>query len=463
MPYRGTSALSTAINGARLLYSAYRNYGKYLPTLKPYAGKSLRGTARPAARTTTTTRARPAYRGYRTRRRVYRRRRKQYKLAKVAPRVKQNTVYKRRAKGIRRNNVGLLHLQKRIQSGDALPNQTFARFYYRGSETLDMGVTSTNDPLYSSQRMFCLNDVSSSPYQYSALTDSISTAGGLRGQIMYKELWSSLYSEYQILGAKMNITFKSCVFPSHIASIVPGAAINRAIPLNAQPGYYYARVYYERNGDPVGHPIDINTGTHQQQNFWPHLRDFLADPTVTWKRDLTNLRSKIHVTQDDTSRQLATDRTNTIPIYPSTSLSYELETSNKPVRLTVNFSAKKNFQDKNILHNGPFVDWTSNVAQPGRFMVYFGYIGFNAMGNTAYHMPIDRQVQKTVDVDIVYFACLRGPKIFPSQYTDLQNLAGKIQVLDDIPEDDYVSDDDTDVNPTYTLDDIMEGTIPNEI
>lgn len=59
------------------------------------------------------------------------------------------------------------------------------------------------------------------------------------------------------------------------------------VPSNAMYGFWYCRYRYNRStdgvtvpSDVVGHPITANDAT-----LWQNMRDFMADASVTWKRD----------------------------------------------------------------------------------------------------------------------------------------------------------------------------------
>ncbi|MEM1832428.1 MAG: hypothetical protein QXJ97_12980 [Desulfurococcaceae archaeon] len=287
-------------------------------------------------------------------------------------------------------------------------------------------------------------------------TTNYSTDPSFQGQIMYKNLWLTLYNSYQILGAKLRIRMKPSVYPS----LIGGPGINTSetissdsqVPLNAQPGYYYARVFYKRQqpggdinrADWVGHPIHpvFSFGPQADkwhEDYWPHERDFLSDSTVTWKRDTSSIRTKIHWHRNN----VVNPTTAAYEPLPSSSTSYELECSNRPVTLTVKFSAKKHFMMKDALRNGYWNEWNSQLDDSLRFYVRFGYIGFHNDGTQAYHIPIDRVIERVVDIDISYFAALRDPLVQPTMYNTSEG-AAKME-LEDMPmieEDDEDDEDD---------------------
>lgn len=405
-------------------------------------------------------------RSYRVIRRRSRRYRKIRRLKRLVPPMPRKTVYQRRRKGIRRGNQGMLSLQYRLQSGSTLPEQTFARVYYRGSSSVHFRTLVTDTPsnqqfkISVGERTFVLNDISGSPWNENSISNNM-TDNGLAGVIMYKSFWESIYRQYMVLGAKMKICIRPTVYPSQVAQMINASPYGSTVPMEAQPGYYYARVYYHRamgggstsvGNESVGYPIRNQAGQDDPgtENYWPHLRDFLSDNTVTWKKDRTSLRTKIHVHRDLSLGST----TGTSSWYPSSGASYELETSNRNIYLNVNFSAKKNFMTKDILVNGTWNTWDTQLDDMYRFYVRFGYIGFNQDGNVAYHIPIDRGPERSVSVDISYFIALRDPLITPTMYegwSDRGIKALAMQATTEVPEgisevdeDEVFSDDETD-------------------
>lgn len=401
----------------------------------------------------------------RRRRKTYRRRfsRKYRKAAKAAPPIPRRTVYTKRFKRMRRYNKGYLNLQRRIQAGSSLPEISFARFYFRMSQSIGFRTVNRNyngsspvvdDPSF---RTVCLNDVSGSPIGTNAITN-LSTDPALQGQIMYKNLWQSLYHSYQILGAKLRIKIKPVVYPGQLAgpNLSDSTSIsgNTQVPLNAQPGYYYARVYYIRAGafvsapESVGHPINPTFGMTVgnpdlwHEEYWPHERDFLADSSVTWKKDTSSMRTKMHW-HTNTAVTTSTQNHSTLP---TTGTSYELECSNRPVTLTVKFSKKKHFMVKDALRNGYWNDFDTQLSEDERFYVRFGYIGFSNNGTLAYHIPIDRVCDRVVDMDISYFAALRNPLVQPTMY----NIPEEEEAMAKIEPELMMADDEEDDDDEFT-------------
>lgn len=405
------------------------------------------------------------------RKRIYRKVRKVRKTKKInrlvgksAPR---KSIYSRRTKTMRQYNSGKLSLQQRLQNGGALPNTTFARMFWRGSCGTEF---TTKNPLATvgdsgpvNSRTLCLNDISSSPV-YSNVTQ-------MKHGVTYAPLWKTLYERYLVLGATCKIKINTQYYPSLLSNMATGSTDPEthnhkySVPANAQPGYWYVRAYYKRSavagGDPtpVGHPIVQGSSSDdpKTEDLWPNLREFLSDPTVTFKKDTTNIRTKLHI-HSAANLYNATDGNPTgyAPVAPSTGTSYEIETATKPVYLSCNFSAKKHFQDKNPLRNQPFNEWDTNLSTDYRFQIRFGYIGFSSDGDVAYHIPIDRNFRRMVEFEIQYFVALRDPRInphdpiIPVDPEALRKLDEDVVMFNELePEPD--GEDDNDNDTQYTL------------
>lgn len=127
---------------ARSVYNAMPSFGLRSGGMRRYIRRRL---PRPIPR---------RRRFYKVRRPVRRRkplrRRVLKKTARIARRytgrVKKNNVYNRRKKNMRLYNKGALSLQQRLQNGGQLPQQTFARMFWRGSNTCYFSVASSGTP-----------------------------------------------------------------------------------------------------------------------------------------------------------------------------------------------------------------------------------------------------------------------------------------------------------------------------
>lgn len=431
------NAASAAMPYVRTGVGVLRKVGRYTQSLKRAANRVFR----PTYRRLRYKKAVPRFRKrLRYRRRFVRRRRR----VRGVPSIPRRNVYTRNRKGIRRGNTGILALQKRIQSGHTLPTQTFARMYFRGSGRVIIDNTNVQEG-----RIVVLNRIDRGPVRGSSVTNQTTTPS-LYGHIMYKELWEMLYEDYLVLGATARIKINPIAYPSTLAARETNGVSDTGMPDGIQPGYWYARVNYVRNnGEEVGHRIPL--GPTQDERLWAHERDFLADPTVIWVRDRSRVKSKIirtNVNQGISGVDVDVSGAG-IVADGEFRVSHETEMSTRPIYLRVNFSAKKHYDVKDILNEGPWFTMGSGpTGQTGEFKVRIGYIGFTGTGQTSYHVPLDRVREKELSVDVKYFVALRGPKINPNMYTDMEELAkiearrkGIVEEEDDSEdEDDFLSD-----------------------
>jgi len=401
--YSVGKAANTLYNYGRKAYSAYSLGSQVYNAIRPHLAASKPVTVK------RTTKAK-----VKSVKRLFKRTTKAKKVAKLVGSIPRKSVYSKKSKKMRRFNKGKLSLQTRLQAGQSLPNTTFAKLFWRGSMVMSMISKNPGAPNNNSYtgpthgRTLCLNDISQSP----------SFNSNIDQEVTYAPMWQSLYEKFLVLGSKCKIKINPAFYPSTIQSSTNDiATYDSRVPVNAQPGYWYVRCYYERGSEDqgtgseiVGHPIlynDINDP--MSENWWPSLREFLSDPTVTFKKDPTQLRTKLHLH----SAGNLYDGTTTAQSTVTDRFSYEIETNTKPVTLSVNFSCKKHFEDKNPLRNRPFTTWDQQLADPYRFKVRFGYIGFDSTGKIAYHVPIDRNQNRFVELEVEYFVAFRDPKITP--------------------------------------------------
>lgn len=418
----------------------------YLRPSKPSTVAGTRTVVRTVAGPTRYIRS-PVYK--RKFKKFVRRKNKARKINKLVGRPSpRRTIYSRKAKTMRRYNSGKLNLQNRLQNGGALPNMTYARLFWRGSDNTNMstrkvGGTSGVEFNHVNARSFTLNDISNKPIH--------SISSGTNHLVTYAPLWSTLYSEYQVRGASLKIKINPSFYPSQVQSNLNDATSNSdsRVPIGAQPGYWYVRAYYTRGTDPtfisnadtVGKPILQGVATTLGDNkleLWDNLRSFLSDPTVTYKKDLTNLRTKLHVHTNGNLHD-SSGVNNAVNVFPNQSFSYEIETATKPVHLKVNFSMKKHFKIKDPSVDHPWNSWDTSLGPDYRFNVRFGYIGFGPTGNVAYHCPIDKNITRFCEYEIQYFVAFRDPRITPHDTTNPAPLNRMAELLeDDIL--DYVED-----------------------
>lgn len=419
----GPANVSMALNAAAAAY----NYGRRaVGTVRRVGQVAQRFTRNFASRRRFSTyRYRRPVPRFRRRRRTRFRRKLYRRKIRGIPNIPRRNVYTRRRKGMRRGNTGILALQKRIQSGHTLPTQTFVRMYFRGS-----GLVSFNNTASSVGRTGSLNRLNRGPISGSVSTQNTTTTGSIFGHIMYKEFWDMLYEEYLVLGATMRIKINPLVYPGTLVGSVPANQEGSThIPEGSQPGYWYVRVSYIRNTDgsnyeQVGHSIQ-NEGATNDERLWAHERDFLADPTVSWKKDTTRRKTKVirtNLHQGISGSSVRVSETG-VTADGDYSVSHETEMSTRPVYLRVNFSAKKHMMVKDPLNELSWHTFAQGPISIADFRFRVGYIGFTGDGVSSYHVPLDRVQDKEVTYDAKYFVALRGPKINPNMYTDMEELA----------------------------------------
>nr|QNJ57240.1 capsid protein [Cressdnaviricota sp.] len=326
---------------------------------------------------------------------------------------RSSNLYSRSSKRMRRNNRGPLRLQSRLTNGGKLPFETRVKLSARRQNFVSMKQSGA----VANQKDFDLTNLTS---------PNLSVNLGL----LYPQwwwMWKAMYKTYLVTGAKIKIKLTKPVWPSGVANAGfagPEVPYDK-IPFDVQPGYWYLRVNYNKgtgsNVSQVGAPIH---GIEDQldEKLWTTLRDFQSDPTVSWKKDTTQVRQKIITTSAGnlSSAGSASD------LKANSQIQYELETSQKSVTLSTTFSYRKHFEDKNALKNG---NWLSTGAPLGvagswnmasGFRLRIGYIGFNSSGNYSYHMPVDRTTNRTFEVDINWAVTFRDPVMGPDGEDQLE-------------------------------------------
>jgi len=420
------SAFRTAFRFARGAYNAYRRYSQA-------SSASGRSASAPPLQRRRVMPVQPAvvshpvavrsrYRGrvagYGRRRRTYRRSYRRSVRGRGSFRRRtgfNRNIFNRKFKKMRRYNRAPLMLYKRLVTGQPLPESTFAKLHWRGSGNLTFVVNTAapsapgNIPF---QRSLVLNDIRGSP-----MMGSFAPTSPWLEPFRYFALWKLLYRDYLVLGAKIRVSIKQTSWPIRIAGPEPDTSnfLENSVPLNAQPGYYYIRCYYFRASpvigggarDSVGHPIDTSAQSKSEQ-YWSCLSEFLQDTTVTWKKDPITIRRKLAFS---TPAVIQNNSEGEFAMYPTSAVNYEVECSSKPIVLTAGFSAKKHWEDTNILRNGPWRNLMSGAALPDvdQFRVRFGYIGFDASGQVSYHIPLDRQPERFAEIDVKYAVAWRTP------------------------------------------------------
>lgn len=368
--------------------------------------------------------------------RRYRRKLRSRKGAGV-PRIRNP--YGRRFKRIRKYNKAKLSLQSRLQSGQSLPYQTAARFYWKGSGTINFTSTvdNGNNPgsvaLGNMDQVFWLNDVN---YQMDPLNMGV-RYNNFKGDFSYKPVWSAFYAESLVMGSKIKLRISRPVYPSFTAKMyfpndgntVPPVGIrdDMRVPSNAMHGFWYIRVRYQRATDEtlprpsdfVGHATNVSDNT-----LWSNMRDFQSDASVSWKRDrlpratkMGFLKGASNITTNGNLFSGNTDATATFQPY------YEVSLSNAPVTWTFSYSLRKHLMDKNAIRNATWSGLRTDGGTPAPvpekqlFLLKMGYIAFDATGTTCFCTPIDRIADRTVEAEIQYYVLLREPRITPFKLT----------------------------------------------
>lgn len=396
------------------------------------------------------------------------------KARRMTGRVFSTNMYRRRFKRMRRFNQGKLALQSRLQGGATLPWQTYARFVWRAScETSTCAAnpyqTQVADPL--ADRTFILNQLHKRV--------ALAAQEGLQVTPTWWNVMSSLYEKYLVLGCKFDVTITPTTFPKRLIhsswdDVNPtNTPTARVLPLNVKSGYWYLRVRYIRASGPtgtelesVGHPIDFTARPPQAgsgsaldvdnktEQLWPSLREFLADPTVTWKKDTTFVRRKIQV-----HTQMPIDPQNNSGVgldFPGldNKVSYEIEANTRPVRLSVGFSARKHF-GVNPRREVPYTAFSGiDQLHPNQcFFVRVGYVAFDENDNVTYSVPLSRNDNVTMEYNMQYYCALREPRVGPYDQPMLPEGQAKASLEGVLGEDDIENESD---------EEFIESLLPEE-
>lgn len=309
-------------------------------------------------------------------------------------------------------NKAPLKLQSRIQSGSSLPMQTVGRMYFKGSGTVNFFDQNPGTNAFSpSDQIFTLNNVRS------VTTTTIANMQNFRGSFSYRKLWQMMYQEALVLGSSAKFRINKPLYPSQVIAVRPtddGGVAAGELPADATYGFWYIRYHYARAGAdganvPVGAPL-----RQHDLGLWANMRDFQQDASVTYVRDKLPKTTRIcqqfnHIPHDGLVRDLWGGE----PAALRGPITYEMEFSNKPITFNVKYSAKKHFQDQNVLRNGSWSNISpTGPADPGianSFQVKIGYIAFDSVGRPAYCVPVDGQFRRFVELEIEYCCALRTP------------------------------------------------------
>lgn len=309
-------------------------------------------------------------------------------------------VYNKRRKTMRPFNRGRFTLSKFMMEGGHFPMQTFVRMKFR--DTYIAGFNSTGP--FQRPRIYCLNSLNSFRL--------VAQDGPSSERWMYFNTLQTFYRQYLVLGNRTVFTISRPNLINNFAAINPGGI---GVGVDQFAGYWYVRVFYNRgttaNPDTIGHPI------REAGDFidaWPDQRTFLADPTVTWVKDKLNYKMTTGFRLPAVTGTLAQPG-RPIAGQGDPIFSVDYESTNKLVRLAVNFSYKKHFQDNNPLKNGHFQvldDLSIENIRP--FFVFVGYVSFSSTGSVINHCPMDRVLNRQITVDSQSYVALKGPQIEPT-------------------------------------------------
>lgn len=321
------------------------------------------------------------------------------------------SIYNRKKKNMRPNNTGAFSIGRFMSTGGALPNTTFVRLRYRSSSEVHFRGSASNQ----SSRVFVANCLAS-------FWGSAATSVENREGWMYWDTFKQFYEKYLVLGSRTVFRVQRPMFPEALANL-GGSSGGTNVRSGTMVGYWYVRVFYQRGGENVGHYMETN-GDFNETSYWPNQRSFLSDPTVTWIKDFSNVKFKTGFTLPCVPQDTIQPSVPPETISDQPSLMYrfnvEYEGNNRPVRLSVNFSYKKHFQDNNALKNGHFLffdsrhtdaDVLASSFKPFLFMV--GYVAFDASGINAGVVPVDRCFMRTLSVDSYAYCALKSPRITP--------------------------------------------------
>lgn len=259
--------------------------------------KTTKSSAAPPKRMRSMVRSRRSYKPSRSHKRSYKRKRRstrRYGRGRVHPHHK--TRFHKRSKRMRLYNKGKLRLEKKLTTGQYFPAQTTCRMNFRASK-MCLFSNYVNENL---SRTFVMNSVT-----YFTNYGGTFGPGGWR----YYNFWTGLYRDYAVLGAKIYVTIKPNLYPIHLFGLRSGSGTLDGPPTEAQPGFWYVRVRYMRDmaadagteySNVIGHPMADNN-----ENWWPNQRAFCEDPTVTWVRDKSAVKSKTGYTFGGTTPGVA--------------------------------------------------------------------------------------------------------------------------------------------------------------
>lgn len=381
-------------------------------------------------------------------------------------------------------NRGKLSLERRMRSGETLPNVTTTKFMYRAAGHINVGsgpYTSSLSPELFEQtsvadQIFCISDLDGPLIK---VTNDMSTASGTQLSAIQNpawfDLWSHLYSEYLVTGAKFHCYLKRPLYPSSVSIPTSNAGVDSSDTFttakqkpNVTHGFWYIRYRYAKHDNHivngvtplptapqfVGHPFQQSHG-QTELHHWQTMKEFQSDPTVTWIRDklpkATTMQYSRPLTFTNHGPPLVNDVN--LPLFPMTagfltntghvntgpsfgditktmeapSITYQLQLSNKGVRLIGAFSMRKHWGYKDNLElwgnwkpmtrplsgRKEYLDLADLNSSYLDHLLMIGYVGFDSMGVPITTIPADGFPMRHMELTAQYKVHLRGPKVGP--------------------------------------------------
>lgn len=368
---------------------------------------------------------------------------------KIANKVfrKARSIYNKRRKGQRLYNVGKFNLMKNISSGGRLPFETTCVMFYRHQQEQ----TFRNTALENKNRTLNMNTI-----RY-PLANTSDMAGGVElNKYQWIGMLRQMYQEYCITGAKVLIEIKPIVWNYFLITSQKTVGVDPenieqdyTVPANITFGYWYVRVFYRKKNGALQIDQDMNVGGFMNtpntptmagvgtERIWRTRRDFLSDPTVSYVRDRTTKREKIHQSVNNPSLIGAgiggNGTSSAFGASASTQgterIEYEMERDTRTITLKQYFSYRKHIGDKNWRNN---ITWypigtgevdASGPSFPDNFQCRIGYIGFTGDGSSSYHVPIDRNNKRDVTWNMTCRIRLRKPRLGPDGALQVQGFA----------------------------------------
>lgn len=348
----------------------------------------------------------------------------------------------------------------------SLPQETSTRIFWQGNGMVDFADSNAynnNAPSASAfDQVFNLSKLGGPLALHHNASAEPNNMQRFIGKFSYQDQWALLYKEALVTGALLKLVIKRPVYPTKIVPVLspehPATGVNsrNRVPGDAAQGYWYIRYRYTRSsdenpqpGDVVGHPILDSTGTPlSDATFWPTMRDFLHDPTVTWIKDDIPKISALEFTLKAGPRSvdgypgtsannvlidatynpnmMGSSASNIHEDFEGQDIRYHQQFSNRSVKLIGAYSRRRHLVDKNYLRNSewqnlrdlkPVRVTTASQNDHSNFFVKIGYICWNSQGTVAYSIPMDRIAQRNITATLMYKVRLRMPLVEPFDHT----------------------------------------------